>query len=173
MKRLISFVIAALLLFSCGASLAAGIDLDSMSEEELMDLRTRIDGKITIRDKGDLIYDKDGVQIKWMGFDASSSHIKLILVVTNPYDHSVFFEIEEGAFNGIQVSCANSFSYEIGPGLSFITSSNNCWLFGTEDLALVGITVDDITDVYVKFSMKKEKYDRDNLAGDEIRFAVK
>lgn len=173
MKRFACLLVVAVLLFSCGVSFASGFDLDSMSEDELMDLRARIDSKITVKGKGDLIYDKDGVQIKWLGFDADSYDVKLSLLVTNPFDETVYFDIEEGAFNGIQVSCANSFGYEIGGGLTFLTSSNNCWLFGIDDLTKVGLSVDNITDVYFRFSMKKEMFGSDNLAGDVIRFAIK
>lgn len=170
MKR---FVILLLSFFMCfSTSLADSIDLDSMTNEELLSLRTKIDQKIAIMDKGDVIYEKDGFQIKWLGFADGSSYFKLILLVTNPLDKSIFFNIEHVGFNGIMISCANSFSYEIPAELSFITSSCDLWLFNYEDLGIVGLTLEDISDITMKISIKEQAYS-DELMSDTIKFAIK
>ena len=124
-------------------------------------------------DKGDVIYEKDGFQIKWLGFADGSSYFKLILLVTNPLDKSIFFNIEHVGFNGIMISCANSsFSCEIPSELSFITSSCDLWLFNYEDLGIVGLTLEDISDITMKFSIKEQAYS-DELMSDTIKFAIK
>ena len=147
--------------------------LTSMTDKDLMALRTEIDRIIAIRDKGDLIYDKDGIQIKWMGFDNSiDSMFKLILLVTNPYDRPVYFDIEKAAFNGVQLSFSNGFGYEIESGLTFVTSTCNCWLFDIEALSIVNMTLADISDVFIQFSFSNER-NGESFFEDTIRFAIK
>lgn len=174
MKKTITLLVCVCLL-ACGISAFAEVpSIDGLSQEELLDLRTRIDEKITIADKGTVIFDEDGFTIKWIGFDEdSSSTFKNILLVTNPTPESVYFEITNAAYNGIQISMANSFEYEIGGELTFITSTNNCWLFHYDDLALVGMTLEDITDVRIDFEIKDgDSWDSNVIKSGTMKFAI-
>lgn len=174
MKKNISLLVCVCLLV-CGITAIAEVpSIDGLSQEELLDLRTKIDEKITLADKGTVIYDEDGFIIKWIGFDTdSSSSFKNILLVTNPTHDTVYFEITNAAYNGIQISMSNSFEYEIGGDLTFITSTNNCWLFHYDDLALVGMTLEEVTDVRIDFEIKDgDSWDSNVLKSGSLKFAI-
>ncbi len=174
MKKTISLLVCVCLLV-CGISAIAEVpSIDGLSQEELLDLRMKIDARITLADKGTVIYDEDGFTIKWIGFDTSSkSSFKNILLVTNPTPNTVYFEITNAAYNGIQISMSNSFEYEIGGELTFITSTNNCWLFRYDDLALVGMTLEDVTDVRIDFEIKDGNSRSSNvIKSGSMKFAI-
>lgn len=158
-------------------------NIDSYSKEELLELQTLLDTvrtKISTRLREldtdyDVLFDESGLKIEWIGFDTSNkSNFKNSMLVTNQTDIPIFFEIDRVAYNGIQVAMSNSFEYEIGSGLSFVTSSNNCWLVHYDDLELGGITsIDDITDVYMDIIIKDgDSYKSNVLASFNLQFSV-
>lgn len=175
MKKFVSMLMVLCLLCCEIVAVAEIPSIEGLTQEELLDLRGRIDAQITIAEKGTVLFDEDGFTIKWMGFDTSSSYdFKNILLVTNPTDKPVYFKIDNAAYNGIQISMSNSYEYEVGAGLTFITSTNNCWLFEYDALKIVGITMDDITDVHIEFSiLDSDNWNANVIKSGTLKFAIK
>lgn len=176
MKKLVcTLLIATLVLASCSVAYSENImsSIEHMSEEELVGLRARIDGKLLTKNKGDLIFNRDGYQIKWMGFNDDYWDFWLSMLVTNPLNQPVWFRIQQATFNGIQLTMGNTGDKEVGAGATFVTSTKSNWLFSKDDLAILDMKVKDITEVSIKVEFKDGAGSKGNvLIQDTISFAI-
>lgn len=103
-------------------------DISGLSVDDLTELRDLINLRlIELNDTGDTVFDDQGITIKWLGFNADyHPHIKNSLLITNNTEMPLYYEISKIAFNGIQISAANTFrSDAIEPGMSYLTATDN------------------------------------------------
>lgn len=175
-RRFITIVIMLLLLFvmtSC--AFALNDDIDNLTTDQLLELRTKIDTRLAIAELGTVVYEKDGFTIQWIGFDTEdNNNFKLILLVTNPTDNPVWFKIDKVTFNGIQIGMSNAFYFEIAENSTLITSTINFCLFSYKDLNIVGLSPSDVNDLYIKFSFYDgNEWDGKIIFSDSVRIAIK
>ena len=176
MKRKVFAVIMAAVILVCGVGLAdmPEIDYDSLTQEELVKMREAIDSRIQLVSTGDVVYEKDGYVIKWLGLGNDSQYVYPSMLVTNPNSISVKFRIREIGFNGIQftVQRVNKSEYVTGPSMTAYVGENfhgfDVELSGMDKL---GMTLDSITEVYIDFYFLDAEYN--TLLEDTISIAIK
>lgn len=179
MRKIIAIIVCISVCFvASSVSLAASkqIDISKLSEEELLELRDRINIRLDeIRNPDDILFEDKDITIKWMGFDTKlSSHVKNGLLITNKTNKPLYYGITKIAYNGIQVTAANSFlNMEIGEGLSYLTTTDNLYLVDLDSLSAVGINrISDIVDVYLEVSFyKSDDYGARPIKTCKLRFA--
>lgn len=180
MRRIIVSILIICLCMTCVITSFAATklpDISKLSEEELLELRDRINARLDeLKENKDILYEDKDITIKWLGFNTDfSPHIKNSLLITNKMNKSVYYGITKISYNGIQVTAANSFmNMEIEAGMSYLTATNNLSLVDLGGLEAVGIkNVRDITDVYLEICFyKSDDFGAKAFKTCKLRFTV-
>ena len=146
--------------------------IEGLTQEELLDLRGRIDAKIAITENGTIVYDKDGITIKWIDLQKRDEKYFycMRMIVTNNTNNPIKFKIKNVVQNGFQTPLNSNDTYVLESGLSFATASTGHWLLKHTDLSEVGLAFEDISEIQFTVSIT----DVDNqVTSEKIQIVVK
>lgn len=176
MRRIFAILLAMLMLAASGAMAeeTPAIDLDSMTVEQLTALHQEVGRRLTMVSSGDLVYDEDGIAIRWMKLlDLRSSSFRYGFTVENSTAEDYGFKLSMSAINGMQFRPFwNTDKMLLKNGFALYTGSYHNWM-PDNYLAELGIT--HVKDIYLQIELYKTKetgYEYSPSRVIDVRFPV-
>lgn len=165
MRRILILLLGILLLAAPAlAEDAPAIDLDAMTQEELLALHSALTTRIAVVNSGDVVYEEDGVTLVWNKLvDTQWSYFNFGFTFYNRTGSDVWFELTGGGVNGIEMGPnSNTGRKHVMDGMAMFTGGYSHWLV-TNMLKELGMN--HASEIYLQVSL----YTDDNWRTEPFR----
>ena len=165
MRRILILLLSLLLLAAPAlAEDAPAIDLDAMTQEELLALHSALTTRIAVVNSGDVVYEEDGVTLVWNKLvDTQWANFNFGFTIYNRTGSDVWFELTGGGVNGIEMGPnSNTGRKHVVDGMAMFTGGYNHWLV-TNMLKELGMN--HASEIYLQVSL----YTDDNWRTEPFR----
>lgn len=127
------------------------IQLEEMTQAELLELRAAIDARLIAMEMNTVLYDQNGILVTWCGiekkpdsFDGGYEY-QVDLMISNNSGEDIVFDLPVIAINGFVIGKTNDMSKTLDNGLSVMTAATNICFF--DDGILKDSNIEQINDV--------------------------
>ena len=165
MRRILILLLSLLLLAAPAlAEDAPAIDLDAMTQEELLALHSALTTRIAVVNSGDVVYEEDGVTLVWNKLvDTQWSYFNFGFTIYNRTGSDVWFELTGGGVNGIEMGPnSNTGRKHVVDGMAMFTGGYNHWLVTN---MLKELSMTHASEIYLQVSL----YTDDNWRTEPFR----
>jgi hypothetical protein len=165
MRRILILLLSLLLLAAPAlAEDAPAIDLDAMTQEELLALHSALTTRIAVVNSGDVVYEEDGVTLVWNKLvDTQWANFYFGFTIYNRTGSDVWFELTGGGVNGIEMGPnSNTGRKHVMDGMAMFTGGYSHWLVTN---MLKELNMNHASEIYLQVSL----YTDDNWRTEPFR----